>query len=200
MAKAFWTIVGNAGDGTTGNPNRPNLPALPSLAVVNPLDIWRLPAGAGAAAHVHLLVGNLAVMSDQAGGGHEHYVTDAGNTILRGAATAHTHANPTSPDFFLCLVRCSNADALTLVSSPNNVKPLVGCTVDADGFSTGLDPTLWNDASPTDYLQDTFWKNRALNFLGLQLPPAVNSGAKAFQVLVGMLRSRRDVDDSGLRG
>jgi hypothetical protein len=199
--KAFWAIAAAINDGISW---RPNLPALPSVTVVSPLDINRLQAGPAPADHAHLIVGNVALMSDQAGGGHEHLIGPGGAQVLRGTALAHSHPDPGAPDFFLCFVRCSDADYATLIAAPNNVKPLAFATTtnNPDGSVTlgGLDSTPWDNASPTDFLQRTFWAARALNLLGITLPAAIDRGSRLWLLLAGMLRARRDADDRGLRG
>lgn len=195
--KAFWTIVPAV---QVNGAWRPDLPVLPSLVVINPLDINRLPAGAGAAAHLHVIVGNIALMSDQAGGDHEHFVSDAGLTILRGAATAHTHANPGAPDFFMCFVRCSDADFVTLTGATNNIKPVVMVAIDAAGITGLMDDIPWSEADPLDYNRRTFWATRSLNILGITLPAAVDRGKRLWLMLAGMFQARRPADDRGLRG
>lgn len=201
MAKAFWAIVPAV---QVNGGWQPNVPALPSVSVVSPLDINRLQAGAAPADHVHLIAGNLAVMSDNAGGGHEHLIGPGGAQVLRGSASAHTHADPGAPDFFLCYIRCSDADFATLVGAPNNIKPLcfVTVTTDVQGNPVygALDQTPWDNASPTDYLKASFWQTRALNLLGISLPAQIDRGARLWLLLAGMLRSRRDSDDKPLRG
>lgn len=196
MSRAFWTVVPAV---NTAGRWSPDLPSLPSMTVISPLDINRLPAGAAPADHIHLLVGNVAIVSDQAGGGHEHFVA-GGVTILRGAATAHTHADPGGPDFFLCFVRCSDADFVTLVGAPNNVKPLAFATVNADGTLGDMDDALYDNASPTDYLKRSFWATRCLNLFGVALPAAVDRPSRLWKVLAPLFMARRPSDDKGLRG
>lgn len=198
MAKAFWTIVAAVGNGTSNNPYRPNLPNLPTLRGSVPCDINRLLPGAAPADHTHLLVGNVGIMSDQAGGGHEHIVIN-GVTRLRGTATAHVHPDPAGPDFYMCFLRCSDADFTTLVGAPNNVKPLVMVIIDGNGNEGGLDQTLWNNGSPNDWERKTFWDTRALNILGLQLPAEVDKGALLWKILAGMFMARRPASDEGMR-
>lgn len=199
MAKAFWSVVPAVlVDGTWG----PSLPSLPGMSVVSPLDINRLTAGAAPADHIHLIVGGIALMSDQPGGNHEHFISN-GVQVLRGTAAAHTHPDPGAPDFFLCYVRCSDAQFTTLLGAPHNVKPLVLVDVtEANGETIygDMDNTQWSAGAPNDWQRPAFWQARALNLFGLALPAQVDRGKRLWLMLAGMFRARRDADDKPLRG
>lgn len=208
MATAFWLFATNAGDGSEDNANRPALPVTVGGKWTSPGDIVRLTGPAGPNAHVHLLVGGVALPDDNlaglAGEGHRHYVVNInGNWAqVTVGTTNHTHtlnigaSGQPVPDYFMLFWAGSDAHAATIAGDANCF-PIVeaAMTQDGDGnWNIGdLDGTVW-----TGGLQTT-WETRCLNILGVQLPSQVDRGERLVRLFLGALLSRQTGDDKGYR-
>lgn len=193
--KAFWTIRQNVS-------GAPSLPSLPSVSVINPCDLWILPAGAGAAAHIHLLAGSMSFPSFQVASRHTHAVaktpTDSAlHYFFHESEGAHTHPDPVLA-YFLLFVRCSDADFVTLQGAPHNVRVIAQATIVTDPATgdraAALDTTPWSGA------ERTLWANQSLNSLGLALPATIDRGARLVAFLSQVGLARYGNDERGLRG
>lgn len=193
--KAFWTIRANVN-------GAPDLPSLSSMIVINPCDIWILPAGVGAANHTHTLAGVMSFPSFQVASRHTHAIlkTPAENAVsffFHESETAHTHPDPILA-YFMCFVRCSDADFATLIAAPYNVRIIAQAVIETDpetGERTGaLDTTPWTTQ------ERTFWANAAINQLGITLPPQIDRGARMVALFSQMFLARYGNDERGLRG
>lgn len=190
--KAFWTI--RAAVQTAGGTWRPDLPENLRYTVTG--DLNRMTAGAAPADHVHLVSGGLAVASEQAGGGHEHYViyhNGAWIQKVRGTATAHNHPFNETQDFFLVFVMCEDELLPILQAAPWNVRVICEAQVNAEGFPGALADVAWTTA------ERNVWATLALNQLGINLPVEVDRGVRLVSLLLGLSLSRRPKSDEGYR-
>jgi len=190
MTKAYWTIRQNSG-------GAPSLPALASMSYINPCDIWILPAGAGAANHIHTLAGTLAWPSYQVASKHTHAVlkTPSDNAVhfhIHESEAAHTHPDPVLA-YFMSFVICSDSDFVTLQGAPHNVRVIAQATI-ADGQVGALDTTPWTSQ------ERTLWANQALSNLGIALPSQIDRGARLIALFSQVFLARYGNDERGLRG
>ena len=193
MSKAFWTI--RQAIQTANGTWKPDLPSLASLSYINPCDINRMTAGTAPADHVHVLAGGVALMSDQAGGAHEHYIVYHSGAWVQQARSgvAHSHPVNATPDYFMTFVKCSDADYAILLAAPYNVKVICEAMIDAEGNPGALVTTVWTAA------EKTYWTNAALSVLGIALPAVIDRGARLVSLLLGLFMSRRPTSDQGMR-
>lgn len=194
--KAFWTIRANVN-------GAPDLPALAGMTVINPCDIWLLPAGAGAANHIHTLAGTMSFPSFQVASRHTHSIlkTPGDNAVhffFHESEAAHTHPDPVL-SYFMCFVRCSDADFVTLTNAPYNVRVIAQATINIDP-DTGGESTGTLDTTPWTSQQRTLWANAALSQMGIALPAQIDRGARLVALFSQMFLARFGNDERGLRG
>jgi hypothetical protein len=199
MTKAGWIFVRNDGSGN------PDMPDRVGGAITNPLDITRLTGGPGGQEHTHLLVGGIALPSDQIAVFHIHIVTDITGAWVQltrpDSVPEHDHTLPLdgngnlSPDWFLLFWIGSDADAAAIVADPNC---LIACeaAVSEQGGQTvigALDNTPWTAG------ERATWEARILNVLGMDLPDEVDRGRRLVQLFAGPLSSRANQTEMALR-
>lgn len=197
--RAGWIFCPNDGD------NNPDLPAGVGGSLVNPLDIVRLTGGPAGNEHDHLLVGGIAINSDQVGIFHEHIVGHFGTQWIQitrpDSVAAHTHDLPTDangnlqPQWFLAFWKGSDADAAMIASSETCYVACEATITEQDGQIVigDLDNTPW------DAGELTTWRTRMLNVLGIDLPDQVDRGSRLVALFVGSLLSRGGQPERALR-
>jgi hypothetical protein len=195
--KAGWVFARD--DGGT-----PSLPDGIGGRYVNPLDIVRITGGPAGNEHTHLLVGSLAMHSDQIGVFHEHFVTDVtGQWVqltLPDSVTEHDHDLPLvdgilSPDWFLLFWAGSDADAAVIASDADCYIACQAEIVEVDGESVigALVDEQWAAE------ERATWEARIENVLGLALPTEIDRGKRLVQFFVGLLLARGNQPEIALR-
>lgn len=197
--KAGWIFAQNDGTGT------PALPAGVGGRYTNPLDIVRITGGPSGNEHTHLLVGSVALISDQIGIVHEHVITNVTGSWVQltrpDSVPAHTHTLPLDgygnlmQDWFLLFWAGSDADAAAIIADANCPIACQAEVSEVDGQTVigELEDTPWTAG------ERTAWEVQMLSVLGLELPAIVDRGKRLVQLFCGLLLSRGNQPEMALR-